>query len=57
MYKSFIVPILDYADVVWDNCAEYQVTALEELQLDALRTIVGTVRGTSHNNLYKEQDL
>ena len=54
MFKSFILPILDYADVVWDNCAEYQANALEELQLDALRTIVGTVRGTSHFSLYKE---
>ena len=54
MYKSFILPILDYADVVWDNCDEYQANALEELQLDALRTIVGTVRGTSHSSLYKE---
>ena len=54
MYKSFILPILDYADVVWDNCTQYQSDALEELQLDALRTITGAVRGTSHLSLYKE---
>ena len=54
MFKSFILPILDYADVVWDNCAQYLADDLEELQLDAIRTIIGTVRGTSHESLYTE---
>ena len=54
MYKSFILPILDYADVVWDNCTQYQSDALEDLQLEVIRTITGAVRGTSHNKLYKE---
>ena len=54
MFKSFILPILDYADVVWDNCAQYLAEDLEELQRDAIRTIVGTVRGTSHECLYRE---
>ena len=54
MYKSFILPILDYADVVWDNCADYLAEDLEDLQRDAIRTITGTVRGTSHESLYGE---
>ena len=54
MYKSFILPILDYADVVWDNCTQYQSDALEDLQLEAIRTITGAIRGTSHDKLYKE---
>ena len=24
MYKSFILPIFDFADIVWDGCTEYQ---------------------------------
>ena len=54
MYKSFILPIFDYADVVWDGCAEYQSKILEDLHMDALRIITGTVRGTSHEKLLKE---
>ncbi len=54
LYKSFILPIFDYADVIWDNCSEAESNSLENLHLDALRTITGTVRGTSHEKLYKE---
>ena len=54
MYKSFILPHFDYGDVIWDNCTQTLSNELEEIHLDALRTIVGTVRGTSHNLLYRE---
>ena len=54
MYKSFILPLFDYADYIWDNCTQAQADRLEHLHLDALRTITGTVRGTSHEILYKE---
>jgi len=54
MYKSFILPIFDYADVIWDSCTEGQSMFLENLHLDALRTIVGSVKGTSHHKLYEE---
>ena len=54
MYKSYILPILDYADVIWDNCTDTQANTLEQLQIDALRTITGSVRGTSHASLYIE---
>ena len=54
MYKSFIMPHFDFSDVIWDNCTNEQADALETLHLDALRTIIGTVRGTSHHKLYKE---
>ena len=54
MYKSFILPHFDYADIIWDNCAGYLSNDLEQLHLDALRTIIGTVRGTSHQKIYSE---
>eukprot|EP00916_Digyalum_oweni_P006721 GHVL01011503.1.p1 GENE.GHVL01011503.1~~GHVL01011503.1.p1 ORF type:complete len:354 (+),score=16.94 GHVL01011503.1:1058-2119(+) len=54
MYKSFVLPHFDYADIIWDNCTEYWSTALEKLHLEAIRTIIGGVRGTSHDKLYKE---
>ena len=54
IYKSFILPHFDYADVVWDNCTERLSDELETLHLDAIRTIIGAVRGTSHAKLYRE---
>ena len=54
MYTFFILPIFDYADVVWGNCSQAQTDSLENIQLDALRTISGSVRGTSHEILYQE---
>lgn len=54
MYKSFIMPIFDYADVVWDSCTDTLSNVLEDLHLQALRIITGTVRGTSHQLLYNE---
>ena len=54
MYKSFVLPHFDYADVIWDNCTEEQSNTLEQLHLDGIRTIIGGVRGTSHSKLYEE---
>ena len=54
MYKSFILPHFDYCDIIYDNCTVAQSDSLEQLHLDGIRTIIGTVRGTSHEKLYKE---
>ena len=54
IYKSFILPHFDYADVLYDNCPLYLKNKLEDVHLDALRTIIGTVKGTSHETIYFE---
>ena len=54
MYKSFILPQFDYADIVWDNCSGTLSNMLENLRLESIRIILGAVRGTSHEKLYKE---
>ena len=54
MYTSFILPIFDYADLVWDNCTQSQSQILENLHLEAIRIITGLPKGTSHNTLYIE---
>ena len=53
-YKAFILPQFDYADLVWDNCAGTLSNMLKNLRLEAIRIILGAVRGTSHEKLYKE---
>ena len=54
MYRSFILPHFDYADIVWDNCSNSLAEELETLHLDGIRTVIGAVRGTSHRKLYLE---
>ena len=54
MYKLFILPLFDYADIVWDNCTDTQSKMLENLHLEAIRIIIGGIRGISHEKLYKE---
>ena len=54
LYKSYILPHFDYADVLWDGCTQKLAEELESLHLEALRTIIGTVRGTSHHKIYAE---
>ena len=57
MYKSFILPIFDYADILYNNCTEELSQNLENLHLEAIRIIIGGVKGTSHHKLYKESGL
>ena len=56
IYKSFIRPIFEYASVVWHNAPrlEKYCTKLEQLQLDAARTVTGTNRNASKQLLYCE---
>jgi len=54
IYIAFIRPILEYADIVWDNCTQQSKELLESIQLEAARIITGLRSGTSHNKLYNE---
>ena len=38
----------------WDNCTDTQSKMLENLHLEAIRIIIGGIRGTCHQKLYKE---
>lgn len=54
IYISFIRPILEYGDVVWDNCTQEQSNLLESVQIEAGRIITGLRRTSSRQNLYNE---
>ena len=54
MYRSFILPQLDYTDASWDNSSLKLSDDLESLHLDAGRTIIGVFRWISHRKLYTE---
>ena len=53
-YFTFIRPILEYADVVWDNCTQQQQNELEKNQLEAGRTVTGTTKLINIQKLYDE---
>ena len=54
IYTSFIRPVLEYADVVWDNCTQYEINALEKIQIEAARIATGGTKLVSLEMLYQE---
>ncbi len=53
-YITFIRPILEYGDVIYDTCSIEDTTTLEKVQLEAARIVTGTKFRTSSNELYME---
>ena len=43
-YFSFIRPVLEYPDVVWENCIKYEEDELENIQLETARIVTGTTK-------------
>ena len=54
MYFSFIRPVLEYADVVWDNCTHHQINDLEKIQIEAGSIVSGTTKLIAIDKLYRE---
>ena len=54
MYVSFIRPILEYANVIWDNCTAYEKDDLEKIQIEAARIVTGCTKLVSLRDLYNE---
>ena len=44
MYFSFIRPVLEYADVIWNNCTQYESNELEQIQNEAARIVTGATK-------------
>ena len=54
IYFSFIRPLLEYADVVWNNCTKYESDDLEKIQNEAARIVTGATKLVSINSLKSE---
>ena len=54
IYFSFIRPLIEYADVVWNNCTQYEVNELEKIQNEAARIVTGATKLVSINSLLTE---
>ena len=54
IFTLFIRPILEYGDVIWNNCAQYEKNEIEKIQLEASRKTIGTTKLISIDTFYKE---
>ena len=54
IYTTFIRPLLEYGDVIWDNCTQYEKLELEKIQNEAATIATGTTILVSLNSLYNE---
>ena len=54
IYISFIRPLLEYNDPIWDNCTHYENMKLIQIQNEAARIATGAKRLVSLTNLCKE---
>ena len=57
IYLAFIIPVLEYGDVVWGNCTKDNSELLEKIQIEPTRKITGLSANSSISNLYKELGL
>ena len=54
MYMSYLLPVVEYASVVWDRCSERDSQTLQKIQNEAARLVTGLTRSVSLESLYKE---
>ena len=54
VYFSSIRPLLEYADVVWDNCTQYEANELDKIQHEAARIVSGATKLVSIEKILKE---
>ena len=58
LYKSFIRPHLDYADIIYDQPYNLNLCSkIETCQYNAALAITGAIRGSSNGRLYQELGL
>lgn len=54
IYLTFIRPLLEYGDVVWDHTSPSLIKKIENVQLEAARIVTGGTRLVSIARLYTE---
>ena len=54
LYKSLIRPLMEYGNVIWNNCYDCDSTLLDSVQYEAARLVTGAIKGTRSERIYKE---
>ena len=58
IYKTFVRPILDYTDTMYEKpLTEFFTDKLEMVQYNAALVITGAIKGTSRDRMYREPGL
>ena len=54
IYAVFIRPLIEYGDIISDNCSQYEKDELEKIQNEVARRATGATRLVSLSTLSKE---
>ena len=46
-YKSLIRPLVEYGDVIWNNCYDCDSALIDSVQYEAARLVTGAIKGTN----------
>ena len=44
IFTTFIGPSLEYGDIIWDNCTQFEKQEIEKIQIEAARIATGTTK-------------
>ena len=56
MYFSFVIPTMEYANVVWGGSYDSNLDKLEKIHIDGMRLITGATARCGTVNLYSEMN-
>ena len=51
LYKRLIKPLMEYGDVIWNNCHNRDSSLQDNVQYEAARMVTGAIRGTNSARL------
>jgi len=57
IYKTNILPVFDYGNIIYDNCSDYDNQMLDKAQLSAAKIILGCLKATSSNDVLANLNL
>jgi len=57
LYRSYILPLLDYGDAIYDNISTADSGRLENVQATAAKLILGCMQTTSHLKILNELSM
>jgi len=57
IYKTNILPVFDYGNIIYDNCSDYDNRMLDKAQLSTAKIILGCLKTTSSNDVLADLNL
>ena len=54
MYKSFVQPTMEYANIVWGGSYDTDINKLEQIHLDAMCLVTGATAQSNTKNVFTE---